>query len=277
MSFHFNRTTVLLYRWVVICLFILEGRVVTAEPGFIYEPPSTIRIKEGSSVSMACLLNKEAGSFKVVWTKDSNYLDIQNRFSVSIANRRQYTLRIDPVQREDEGIYKCVGNKENGTLYDAIFTSGSQLVVIKTPGPRYPQVSLSRSRYDVGEEIVAYCISERVHHPPNITWFNSPDEGLINQFHNSSYVGVTIRFEASEEINQTTLLCKMIVDGVAVPRFKRTMPIFVNPILPELVDNVESASTCADVLTTPNNSDGTEYMSLIIIFACLYMLAILRK
>ncbi|XP_033098895.1 neuronal cell adhesion molecule-like isoform X2 [Anneissia japonica] len=285
----FKLTVVVLYHWMVMCLFTLEGRVVNAKPDFSYEPQPYLSIKEGSSVSMACLLNKEAAdSFKVVWTKDSYYIENQNRFSVSKVNDRQYTLQIDPVKREDEGIYKCVGNKENGTLYDTIFTSGCQLLVIKIPGPQYPEVCLSQTRYNIGQNIIAYCISERVDTPSNLTWVNSPDVGIIEPIENSSYVGVKIRFKAVEKVNQTTILCKMTVDGVAVPRFKRSMPIVVNPILQKVVTSFESASISAVVLTNslysrvpviedtiPSNADGIEYMSLIKMFTCLLVFSIL--
>ncbi|XP_033123144.1 serine-rich adhesin for platelets-like [Anneissia japonica] len=261
--------------------------VVNANPDFIYQPPALVTAKEGNSMSLSCILNSEAESFKVVWTKDSYYINNptkfdQDRFKETNETARHYKLIINPVTREDEGTYKCVsilGDVRKKT----IFTSGCQLKVMKVPGPQYPQVILSKSQYSLGEDIVAYCISERVDQPSEITWIGSP--GKNKPFQNDSHVGIENRIEASEKLNQTSFLCKMKVHKVLfVPRFKRSMPIVVMPSLQEAGNHSESkgitGSTPTTIATrhsktTVGSGGRIAYISLLTIFTCLIFLPLI--
>ncbi|XP_033106057.1 uncharacterized protein LOC117108204 [Anneissia japonica] len=277
-----------LLSWIFFMLLADIG-IASAKPGFTFEPPPTHLATEGESVSLDCIVNTEAKSYKVVWTKDSKCIDNPayfdpNRFIETKVDDRHYKLKIHPLKREDEGAYKCVGLSQD-MVGKAIFSSGCQLRVMKVPGPQYPEVFLSKSQYSIGDDIVAHCFSERVDQPPTITWI--PNSVSTEPFENSSHVGVSTHLEASKEVNQTTLLCKMIVHGVEVPLFKVSVPIVVKPFLEEVVINSSkstltaavSAHTFADSTMKPTFGSGGEiqHASLITIFTCLVVILALLK
>nr|XP_054753314.1 kin of IRRE-like protein 2 [Lytechinus pictus] len=137
---------------------------------FIIEPSHTSAV-QGTTVTLYCSVNQDAGTF--MWVRDtsiiSHTIQIQgnadpDRYSVSYSSK-SYNLMIENLKPEDAGTYQCVAFSSGG----GITSDGANLDVISPPSQEYPLISSSvTGTIVVGETIEIVCEIEGGNPVPEI-------------------------------------------------------------------------------------------------------------